>query len=198
VFIELTDHLRCTSDHAESFLVLLPDRMEGRRVTTGSLGCPVCGRVVEVTELTVDFGGEPPAPGDTTLTAPAVAAFLGLTGPGGYIALFGSVGATAPALADLLPGIRIVLVNPPPATVSSEIASVLRAGRSPIKSHSMRGVVVARDHGADGRWTEAAIDAVLTGNRVVVEGPRSSRPGLDYLAETAGVWIARTGGSPLP
>jgi hypothetical protein len=197
VFIELTDHLRCTGDHPESFLVLLPDRMVGRRVVEGSLGCPVCGRVVAVTEQGVDFGGEPPGTRDTVLTAPAIAAFLGLTGPGGYLALFGSVGAVASTLAELLPGIRMVLVNPPIGTVDSEIASVLRAGGSPVKAGTMRGVVVGLDHGTHERWTEAAIDAVLSGNRVVVEGPRSARPGLDYLAEAAGVWVARTGGSPL-
>ena len=41
--IELTDHLRCPREHAEAFLVLLPDRMDQRRVVAGHLGCPVCG-----------------------------------------------------------------------------------------------------------------------------------------------------------
>ncbi len=40
--IELTDLLRCPADHDEAFLVLLPDRMEGRRVLAGHLGCPMC------------------------------------------------------------------------------------------------------------------------------------------------------------
>ena len=38
MFIELTDHLRCPADHAESYLVLLPDRMDGRSVREGRLG----------------------------------------------------------------------------------------------------------------------------------------------------------------
>src|SRR2546421_743598 len=56
MFIELTDHLRCPADHEEQFLVLLPDRMEGRSVLSGELGCPVCGRVVRVEEGVADFG----------------------------------------------------------------------------------------------------------------------------------------------
>jgi hypothetical protein len=41
MFIELTDHLRCPADHAESYLVLLPEEMRERSVRTGRLGCPV-------------------------------------------------------------------------------------------------------------------------------------------------------------
>ena len=32
MFIELTDYLRCPADHAESYLVLLPDEMQERSV----------------------------------------------------------------------------------------------------------------------------------------------------------------------
>ncbi len=166
--------------------------MAGRRVASGSLGCPICGKVVAVTEGTIDFGGEPPPPGATALSAAAIAAFLALEGPGGYLALFGAVGGVAAELAGLMAGVRMVLINPPAGVVDSETASVLQAGRSPLKSRSMRGVVVAGDHGGDPRWTEAAIDAVLPGNRVVVEGARLARPGLEILGEAAGVWVART------
>lgn len=192
MFIELTDHLRCTADHPESFLVLLPDRMAGRRVAAGTLGCPVCGRVVSLTDGVIDFGGDSPPSGPTGLSAAGIAAFLALEGPGGYLALFGAAGAVAPELAELMPGVRMVLINPPTGTEDSEIGSVLRAGRSPLKSRSMRGVVVARDHGTDTQWTDAATEAVLPGNRLVVEGPRSSRAGLEILAEAAGVWVARS------
>ncbi len=62
MFIELTDHLRCPEDHEEQFLVLLPDRLDGRSVKEGQLGCPVCGRTFAVRDGTVDFGGAPQAP----------------------------------------------------------------------------------------------------------------------------------------
>ena len=90
MFIELTDHLRCTADHEEQFLVLLAHQMEGRSVLSGDLGCPVCGRVVRVEKGIADFGGGSPSTADTWLTGEAVAALLGLTGPGGYVALVGS------------------------------------------------------------------------------------------------------------
>src|SRR3954447_26232358 len=89
MFIELTDHLRCPQDHEESFLVLLPDKMEGRSVVAGQLGCPVCGRTYEVKAGAVNFGGAPEESdqGDTVLDAAAVNALAGLSGPGGYLTL---------------------------------------------------------------------------------------------------------------
>ncbi len=62
MFIELTDHLRCPADHDESFLVLLPERMEGRSVRAGRLGCPVCGRTFELVDGVLDLGGAAPDP----------------------------------------------------------------------------------------------------------------------------------------
>lgn len=192
MFIELTDHLRCPADHPEAFLVLLPDLMAGRRVAAGSLGCLVCGRVFPVADGVVDFGGDPPATRPTALSAAAIATVLGLDGPGGYLALFGEVGGLASDLAALAPGIRMVLINPPAGVADSEVGSVLRAGRSPLKSRSMRGVVLSEDHGAVPEWAEAAIEAVLPGNRLMVEGPRVGRAGLEILAETGRIWVART------
>ena len=196
MFIELTDHLRCTADHDEQFLVLLPEMMEGRRVTRGNLGCPVCGRVVPIVEGVADFGGDTPAVGTTVLTAEAIASLIGLEGPGGYLALAGAAGSLAPALATLLPGIRFALVNPPADVADSTEASVLRAHRSPLKARSMRGVVVAGDHAGRGDWLAGLIDAVLPGNRIVAEGAPPEREGLTTLAEGAGVWVGRVAGPP--
>ena len=191
MFIELTDHLRCTADHEESFLVLLPVRMDGRRVVEGTLGCPRCGREIVIVDGVTDFGEGAAWPVGTALDAAAVATFVGLEGPGGYLGLFGPAAAVAERLPDLLPGIRLVLVNPPAGTPPTEMASLLRAGRSPLKSRSMRAVVVAGSAGTDPDWVDQAADAVLPGNRLVVEGPVRQRPDLDILMEGAGVWVAR-------
>ncbi len=193
MFIELTDHLKCIADHTEQFVVLLPDRMEGRRVMAGTVGCPVCGTVVPVVDGELDFGGQPaPMAGPTTLTAEAIATFLGLEGPGGFIAIVGGAGQLAVAVSAMMPGARFVLVNPPPAVTGSETASVVRAGRLPIKASSMRGVVVSADHGADPGWVAAAVEAVLPGNRVIVESTQSPLGHLEILARTDDLWVART------
>jgi hypothetical protein len=191
VFIELTDHLRCPAEHAESFLVLLPDGMAGRRVASGSLGCPVCGRVVTVAAGNLDFGGDPPSPGETRLTADGVAALLGLQGPGGYLAILGGAGATVEAFAAALPGIRLVLVNPPGTVMDSDLGSVVRSARTPLKTSSMRGVVVSADHAGLRHWVDAAVDAVLPGNPVIVEGAPIERPDLAIVAQSPGLWVGR-------
>jgi hypothetical protein len=190
VFIELTDHLRCTGEHPEQFLVLLPDTMNGRSVVRGQLGCPVCGRVVPIVEGQVAFGGLAPPPRATALTPEAVTAFLGLESPGGFVALLGAAATLSDSVADALPGVQLVAVNAPADSGAHERVSWVRGDRLPLKSGSMRGVVVAGDHGVP-EWIEAAAQAVLPGNRIVVEGPRFGADGLEILAQAAGVWVGR-------
>ena len=192
--IELTDHLRCLSDHAESFLVLLPDAMDGRRVVRGTLGCPVCGNIVRVEDGIAEFGGAEPSEGLTVLSAEAVAAFLGVSGPGGYIALVGGATAVAAGLGALLPDIALVLVNPPAGTADSAMGSVLRAGRLPLTRGSLRGVVLGRDPAEAVRWVTDAIDAALPGLRVVVEGGAPPPEGVELLAAAEGCWVGKKKG----
>ena len=93
VFIELTDHLRCPADHEESYLVLLPDRIEDRSVRDGRLGCPVCGRTFVLADGVLDLvDAAPPTPAPTRHVSPPtpLAALAGLGGPGGYLVLVGA------------------------------------------------------------------------------------------------------------
>lgn len=191
MFIELTDHLRCPDPHEEQFLVLLPDRMEGRRVWTGSLGCPVCGQVFPIEVGIADFGGGAPASGDTALTAEAIVALLGIHGPGGYLAMIGAATTLAALVAELLPDVRLVLINPPEGTADSDQGSVIRSGRFPLKQGSMRGVIVGQDAAGDPVWIEGAAGATLGGLRVVAEGPPPDRPDLEVLASAGGVWVGK-------
>ncbi|MES1259236.1 MAG: hypothetical protein ABUL71_01480, partial [Gemmatimonadota bacterium] len=87
--IELTDHLRCPQPHAEAFLVLLPDRMDQRRVIAGHLGCPICGWSAAWSDGIPDFGGGWDSTGAPPFDANGAHALLGLDGPGGWVALGG-------------------------------------------------------------------------------------------------------------
>src|SRR5688572_15382359 len=115
MFIELTDHLRCPNPHDESFLVLLPDQMEGRSVRTGHLGCPVCGRTFQLVNGVLDTGDAPPGEpgGSTALDAGALSTLVGLHGPGGYLVLVGPVASAWEEVGELNPGVTLVAVNPP-------------------------------------------------------------------------------------
>jgi hypothetical protein len=190
VFIELTDHLRCTADHAESYLVLLPGQMKGREVVTGELGCPACGRVVRIEQGVADFGAGTPSDGSTGLSANALAALLGISGPGGYVALVGGVTSLAEPLAKLLPDVGLVLINPAVAAAEAVGAGILRAGRFPLKGHSMRGVVLGADHARE-PWLRDAAAAVLSGLRLVAEGGDPPDDVIELMARSPACWVGR-------
>ncbi len=190
MFIELTDHLRCPADHEEQFLVLLPDRMEGRSVRTGQLGCPVCGRQFRVVNGVFDAGEAPSLPdSQSALTADALTTLAGLHGPGGYMVIAGPPAALVDEVLARTPGVGLVTVNPPSAVEDGGIVSVLRAGMLPLKSRSMRGVVLGPPFGGDPRWVTEAARVVLPGLRVVGEGPDPEGVELELLASAGGVWV---------
>ncbi|MGH7531913.1 MAG: hypothetical protein ACREL4_01370, partial [Gemmatimonadales bacterium] len=150
MFIELTDHLRCPADHDESYLVLLPEVADGRSVRTGTLGCPVCQAEYRIEDGVVRFA--PRVEGtdaETTISAPALHALLGLTGPGGYAALVGDVTSLAMALTRSVPGVHFAAVRPVAGLVGSREVSLIDADRLPFKRGSMRGVVLGAGYGVD-------------------------------------------------
>jgi uncharacterized protein YbaR (Trm112 family) len=193
MFIELTDHLRCPADHDEQFLVLLPDRLAGRSVVEGQLGCPVCGRTYLVQSGILDFGGAPPAKSEgSALDAEALAALAGVNGPGGYVVLVGAPADGWRDLAGQMPGVALVAVNPGPAAADDPGVSVLRSGRIPLKSRSMRGVILGRGYADEESWVREAARVVLPGLRVVGEGRVPGPELMDLMADASGVWV----GSP--
>jgi len=190
MFIELTDHLRCPEDHEESFLVLLPDQMEGRSVRSGQLGCPVCGRTFALKDGILDLGDAPePAAADTKLDADGLTALAGLHGPGGYFTLVGALGSLWKQFQEANPGVALVAVNPPDAVVDAPGISVLRSGRIPLKSRSMRGVALGRPYADDAYWVNEAARVVLPGLRIVGEGADPPADVVELMASADGVWV---------
>jgi hypothetical protein len=190
MFIELTDHLRCTADHDESFLVLLPNQMEDRSVRTGHLGCPVCGLTFQLVDGVLDTGAAPAVgQADTVLDADALSTLVGLHGPGGYMVLVGPPAALWKEVAEMNPGVALVAVNPPDGVADEAGISVVRGGRLPLKTGSMRGVVLGRPFAGDAHWVAEAARVVLPGLRVVGEGADPSPEMIDLLASAEGVWV---------
>jgi len=190
VFIELTDLLRCPNPHDESFLVLLPDQMNGRSVRTGQLGCPVCGQTFELMDGVFDAGGAPAASGENTgLTAEHVSVLIGLSGPGGYLALVGPVASLWEEVAQLNPGVALVAMNPPQDVKDSDGISVVRGGMIPLKSRSLRGVVLGKPYADDPAWVRDAARLVLPGLRVVGEGDQPPEDLIDVMASAGEVWV---------
>ena len=190
MFIELTDLLRCPNPHDESFLVLLPDKMDGRSVRTGQLGCPVCGRTFQLVDGVFDAGGAPrESRGRTELSGENVSVLVGLSGPGGYLALVGPVASLWEEVAALNPGVALVAVNPPEDVMDSAGTSVVRGGMIPLKSRSLRGVVLGKPYASDPTWVRDAARLVLPGLRVVGEGDQPPEDLIDVMASAGGVWV---------
>jgi uncharacterized protein YbaR (Trm112 family) len=190
MFIELTDLLRCPNPHDESFLVLLPDKMDGRSVRTGQLGCPVCGRTFQLVDGVFDAGGAPQEPrGGTGLSGDNASVLVGLSGPGGYLALVGPVASLWEEVAALNPGVALVAVNPPEDVTDSAGISVIRGGMVPLKSRSLRGVVLGKPYASDPTWVRDAARLVLPGLRVVGEGDQPPEDLIDVMASAGGVWV---------
>lgn len=187
--IELTDLLRCPKEHEESFLVLLPGKMAGRRVMTGELGCPVCQWATVWQDGVPDFGGGEAAPGEPPCDAEALLALLGLEGAGGWLALAGTMAALAPAVAALLPGVGIIAINPIPAILPADGVQLLKSASWPIKQHALRGLAIGS--GAEA-WADQAVGSVLPGLRAVGSGtPPPAGVRGELLAEAGGLWVVR-------
>jgi hypothetical protein len=192
VFIELTDHLRCVAGHDEGYLVLLPDEVVERSVRRGTLACPVCGRVYRIDDGVFAAGDTPvPAADETLPSGDALAALAGLGGPGGYMVLAGAAASRWEAVAEAVPGVHLVLVNPPAGVEESQRTSVVRAARLPLRSGSMRAVVLGAPYGGDEAWVDEAARVVLPGLRVVGHGPSPGTAMLDLLADAEGWWVAQ-------
>lgn len=191
MFIELTDHLRCPVEHEEQYLVLLPDRIEDRSVREGRLGCPVCGRTFVLDEGMVNLADDPVAPEGTesALTPDAIGALAGLGGPGGYLVLVGSPGDAWRTVTEQVPKVGLVAVNPGAETRDEPGISVIRASRLPLKSRSMRAVVLGPPYGGDPRWVAEAARVVLPGLRVVGEGAEPDPEVIEVMASAGTVWV---------
>jgi hypothetical protein len=192
MFIELTDHLRCPVEHDEAFLVLLPGLIDGRTVRSGTLGCPVCDRRFTIRDGVFDTGdaSAPTALAAASRLAPdALAALAGVNGPGGYLVLVGPPAAGWREIAELIPGVGLVAVNPPAEVVDQPGVSVVRSARLPIKTHSMRGVVLGPPHGGEAAWVREAARVLLPGLRMVGEGSNPPVDTVDLMASADGVWV---------
>jgi hypothetical protein len=121
----------------------------------------------------------------------ALAAFLGLGGPGGYVAVIGGEPAAVANLAAEVPGVHFVLVNPSADDGGPPGMSLLRAGSIPIKSRSLRGVLLLPSFSADPAWQEEAARVLLPGLRAVGSGPPPGIGSLELLAAAGGWWVAR-------
>jgi uncharacterized protein YbaR (Trm112 family) len=197
MFIELTEFLSCPEGHDEqSYLVLAPDEVDGRRIVKGSLGCPLCKREYVIADGVVRFAAaagpnEGRAGTDDAPLPPAdrVHALLGIAGPGGYVVLVGTAAGLASGLATRMDGVHFVGVNPPPVVRPGATLSLLSHPRViPLKSAMARGVVLGAEH-ARAPWLAESARLVLRGLRLVALTEGVAPPKVEQLASGDGLWV---------
>ena len=194
MFIELVDVLRCLNAHEETWLVLAAERMKGRDVIDGVLGCPICHAEYPISAGVAHFGRSAPAethsvPPDENETL-RLAALLDLTDARGYALLVGETGIHAPRLRDFS-DVQLLLVDPPPGIRMGDGISGLTttpAPALPLAAGSARGV--ALDDKIQPERLQSALEVLTAGGRIVAPIALPIPSGVTELARDDRHWVA--------
>lgn len=212
--ILLTDVLTCPRCGPEFGLIVLSDRMEGRRVQEGRLGCANCreqyplrGGVADLRAPGGDAGEPAPDPAPASAEeaqegAVRLAALLGLADASGPVLVDGPGAKLAPAVAALVPGVEVVArtPSPPPPAADGPEGGVTRmagAGPLPFRGGSLRGVALTG--GAGPALLAEAVRVAAPGARIVVDPAQPdahealAAAGAEILLAQEGVVVARAG-----
>jgi uncharacterized protein YbaR (Trm112 family) len=177
VHLLLTDRLTCPRCGPGFGLILLADRMVGRRVLVGALGCPNCRDRFPIEDGFADLrppprGPLPDAPSGGTPMPEAteqLAALLGVTQGPGNVGLFGALAAHADALADRISGIEVVAVDPAARAHAERdgVSRLVTGVEPPFLPWTFRALAVSDDSVS----IEAAAPLVARAGRIVLEHP---------------------------
>jgi uncharacterized protein YbaR (Trm112 family) len=180
VFIELIDLLRCPNQHADSWMVAAFNKMDGRFVVDGRLGCPICSRNYEIrdgiADLRVELDDLPSssrepengADGDAALRA---AALLGLSSPRSLVLLVGAAAGLGEWISEMTEA-RVMAINPFDRISETErIASIRVNDRFPFAPVSVDAIML--DDSASETLARDAGRVLRQGGRLV--GPSTLR-----------------------
>lgn len=199
MFIDLVDHLRCPADHAESWLVAAVERMDGRYMAKGSLGCPKCQATYDVRDFVAYFAPDPVVTALVRQTQRAddeavvrLAALLDLRTAGGFVGLAAGWAAFAAPLA-LAFDVHCVVLDSAGQGVPGDGLSVLSVGeRIPLAPASLRALALDGPSVA----ISSAVRAVKAGGRVTGPAALAIPDGVGELARDATDWVGECGAAP--
>jgi uncharacterized protein YbaR (Trm112 family) len=192
MFIELVDLLRCPRPHEETWLVASSERMEGRDIVQGVVGCPICRAEYLIEDGVLLFGGSREAlvSRRSDLEPEALAAFLGLTDSSGVAVLVGGLGHGARAVHELT-GVQLLLADPPAEMEMGDGLSgftLPASGALPLAAASVRAV--ALDLTASPELADSASRALRPGGRLLLPVSLPMPEGLTALARDASYAVA--------
>ncbi len=198
----LSDLLTCPRCGPTYGLVLLPDRLDGGRVVTGTLGCANCRERYGVIDGVADLRVPGPAAdpeavcegvADSVWAVPGeeavrLAAYLGLEDARGTILLAGPAAAFASDLMAVSGDIAVITLGPAAAT---PVASALRVSTVlPLRAGSLEGAALT---GGYASLVTEAVRVLAPGRQLLVEpAPEAlDASGLEVLARDGAGIVAR-------
>ena len=201
MYIELIDLLRCPRIHEESWLVAAFNKMDGRFVIEGKLGCPVCSASFPITNGVADLRDSPDAPivnpsrwqdDDDEAAALRVAAMLGLT-RAGVVAVLSAVPGPIAGLVAEIASVRVVGTNSITSASERENVAMIRSSdRLPFASGSINAVMLGATATSD--EVEEAERILRTGGRLVVTAGSPLRGNLREIARDDRYIVAESTG----
>lgn len=198
MFLELSEAFVCPDCRPAQGLVVLVDRIEGRRVVRGRLGCPECDLRVPILEEVVRFdrsgrgeeaesGDRPEAAGHRDRDpdgdpwerlgaggaeegATVLAALLGAEAVEGYLLLGPGLAPLAPGVAERASSAEVLALTHRPREPAHGVTWAVHPGNAPLPLFTGR-LAGAALLGVSGSEASEAVRVVRTGGRVVLAGP---------------------------
>jgi uncharacterized protein YbaR (Trm112 family) len=194
VIVDLVDAMRCPEAHQPTALITAVDRLVGRSVMTGALGCPVCNARYPVVDGAAIFDPtwyarlrtEAAVPPAQDADGIRVAALLDLTDSDGVVLLEGAMGAVGAPLRALT-GTALVLLNPPGPVPAGGDLSVIYGPVAPFAPGSLRGAAFSAAPTVE--VVASVIAAVRPGGRLMAPLALPVPPGVAELARDAHGWV---------
>jgi hypothetical protein len=201
VIVDLADALRCIRPHEPAALITSVDRLSGRQIITGSLGCPVCDARYPVIEGAAVFDGAwlvrcravPAVPSADEAGVIRVGALLDLTEPAGWVLLEGAASAAGAALHALL-DTAVVMLNPPGPVPAGAELSVIYAPVAPFSPGLLRGAALSQ--GVDPALADSVVGALRAGGRIMGTIAVAVPAGVAELARDAHGWVGTRRAEP--
>ncbi len=200
--VDTIELLRCPATHESAPLVTVADTRDGERLTSGTLGCPVCGTdyamrngIVYLTSATTNVALLQRASAITSSNGMRTAALLGLTEPGLRVVLCGAHAVGADEI-EHATGAHCIAVNSRAHMHESSGADqlvMLASDSLPLANASVHGLALDITHAA---LLADARRVVRVGGRVVAPVSIRVPRGLRELARDDREWVAQVEAAP--
>lgn len=195
MFIELVDSLRCVEAHDDTWLVAAVTRMDGRHISEGLLGCPICRREYPIRDGIGWFSRSPIDPvrltsifaSTDTDRVMRAGALLGLTDAGGVVVLDDGWADCAEGLAGLGPS-HVVTLNARVGDATEQVSMLVVDDRLPFARAGVRAVALGSESSAI-RLIGSATDAVRGRGRLIAPIALPVPDGVTELARDDSVWV---------